>query len=957
MKKVAFSRLAPQKHSKKIQLLIRLGLAAAAPAILGQSSQAATLTWDAAGISPVTPVGGTGIWDLSALRWSNGVSDLAWSATTGTSDVAVFGGTAGTVTLGTNLNALGLVFNTPGYTVTGNTLSLGASGIDASAVTSGTTTVSSNLSLSGGQYWKIGSGGTLAINGTVTRSLGATVNFSTAGTITSSTLTNTNGILGGWAVRHSGSGDTATGIFASISGGTIVDATQTSVSGNQTGAGATAQNWSTTANAALTTSATVNSLAVRNDFSVNSGATLTLGSGGLILSGVSRWLTNNGAGSTTGTGQITSGGSELFVDVSAALVAGTNQANNWRIWTKLVDNGAAVNLVKQGAGGVVLENNNTFTGQLIVNEGVVALGGTNTMSGTIINKGAYVLPGVPTLQNIGSGGGNIGYVAGTLGTGAVTVNGGVLQLNFKEPNTGRSEASNITLGNGGAIWVSDGSSTLSGNIAVTNGGGYMGATYRDPGNSIKGLYLTGVLSGSGPLALEQAGAGGNGAPSALAAYNNTTGNNYNASNVVVSNNANTYSGTVTVYPYTTGSAGGSWLTLGGSTALASATINLTGNNNVVSGQYGTSTLLFQSGLGNAFTIGGLTGSGNVSLSTTTLNNTAATPAAVALAVGNNNGSTTYSGVIADGGASGGSLTKVGTGTLTLSGANTYTGGTNVNAGILSLGSSGALGSTGTIGLGGGTLQASASNTTDYSARFSTAASQSYKIDTNGQSVTWASALTSPGGTLMKSGSGTLTLTSNSSSYSGATTVSAGTLLLNGSLGNTAVSVNNTGTLGGSGTIGTGTSSVTVNNGGTLAPGNSPGTVIVNGSAILNSGSIYAYQYTGGATAADLVDVNGALTITAGTILTLQDLGVYTMGDKFTLFAYDSLVGAGTFAGYADDLSYTVNGGEWLFNYNDTSAGLNGGTGAGYVTITAVPEPAAVLLGSLGMLVILRRRRA
>ncbi|OZI29794.1 hypothetical protein CAL29_16845 [Bordetella genomosp. 10] len=124
----------------------------------------------------------------------------------------------------------------------------------------------------------------------------------------------------------------------------------------------------------------------------------------------------------------------------------------------------------------------------------------------------------------------------------------------------------------------------------------------------------------------------------------------------------------------------------------------------------------------------------------------------------------------------GSLTKAGAGTLTLSGTNTYTGGTTINGGTLALGSAGALGTTGAISFGGGTLQYSASNNTDYSSRFSTAANQQYRIDTNGENVAFATGLTSAGGSLTKLGSGTLLLT-GVSTYTGATTISGGTLQL------------------------------------------------------------------------------------------------------------------------------------------------------------------------------------
>lgn len=144
--------------------------------------------------------------------------------------------------------------------------------------------------------------------------------------------------------------------------------------------------------------------------------------------------------------------------------------------------------------------------------------------------------------------------------------------------------------------------------------------------------------------------------------------------------------------------------------------------------------------------------------------------AVTLNVGRNHENTTFSGVL----SGSGSLVKTGTGTLTLSGNSAYTGGTVIGAGTLALGSAGALGNTGTLAFTGGTLRFSSANTTDYSARFSQAAGQQFRLDTNGQSVTLASSLSSAGGTVTKLGLGTLTL-SGSNAYSGNTTVLSGTL--------------------------------------------------------------------------------------------------------------------------------------------------------------------------------------
>lgn len=94
------------------------------------------------------------------------------------------------------------------------------------------------------------------------------------------------------------------------------------------------------------------------------------------------------------------------------------------------------------------------------------------------------------------------------------------------------------------------------------------------------------------------------------------------------------------------------------------------------------------------------------------------------------------------------------------------------------------------------------------------------------------------GSLTKVGLGRLDIT-NTNTYSGTTTVSAGELKVNGSIASSAVTVASGSTISGTGTVG----ALTINSGGTLSPGNSPGTLNVSGALTLNSGSTSNFEFT------------------------------------------------------------------------------------------------------------------
>lgn len=235
-------------------------------------------------------------------------------------------------------------------------------------------------------------------------------------------------------------------------------------------------------------------------------------------------------------------------------------------------------------------------------------------------------------------------------------------------------------------------------------------------------------------------------------------------------------------------------------------------------------------------------------------------------------------------------------------------------------------------------------------------------NTGDNTVSWNIANPAPGTgsttVAVKKGDAGKWILAGANTYTGTTTVSGGTLLVNGSThANSAVSVASSATLGGTGTLG-GTVNVT----GVLAPGASIES-LASGALTMVAGSKFQFEAANaGTTGADLMVVNGNLSLTGVTLdLSLANLGLNTWqaGDKLTLLSYTGADVTGGFNGFLDNTSYTFGSNQWMFDYNDTQAGdnyLSEATGNRFVTMTVIPEPAAALLGGLGLLGLLRRRR-
>ncbi len=320
---------------------------------------------------------------------------------------------------------------------------------------------------------------------------------------------------------------------------------------------------------------------------------------------------------------------------------------------------------------------------------------------------------------------------------------------------------------------------------------------------------------------------------------------------------------------------------------------------------------------------------------------------------------------------GAQLVKSGSGTLTLGGISTYSGGTTLNSGTLLVASNSALG-TGTVTLNGGRLGATGgahtlanavvlNNHTTFTGdsrltlagTFTLARTFELAVDA-GSTLAISGPIAQSGGTrtLQKFGAGTLELT-GANTYTGGTLIADGTVRINNTTGSAfgtgAVTIDTAGTLTGAGVF-----SGALQNNGTYAPGNSPALASLSSFSQGPTG-ILEMEIAGldRGTGYDALDVAGALAF--GGTLEVVTYGAFTpasfsAGQSFDLFNWGSATGTFSTLNLPDLSAYGLT---W-----DTSALYS--TGVLSVTTSAVPEPSTYAafagLAALG-LVALRRRRA
>ncbi|UTH46322.1 autotransporter-associated beta strand repeat-containing protein [Loktanella salsilacus] len=473
-----------------------IGAAVVFVSMSGVAGHAQALDWDAGGAAANGSVdGGTGDWDAGTQNWTSdaGVTNVIY---TGGGD-AVFGSTAGTVTVNGTQSVGDITFNSDGYTVTGGALDLGTGNID---VANGTATIAS--AIDGDDLTKVGSG-TLTLSG--------------ANSHTGTTTLEAGGLTlsGGAAIANTGAvvvnGGTLTvsssesiGSLAGSNGGVAIAAGQTLTTG---GDNSTADYSGVISGAGGLTKSGTGTMTL-NGTNTYTGETI-VNSGGTLVAGNANAFGMGNNFRVSGTADL---GGFAITKFSTISQGGTLQNGTLNMTGALQVQNATVDTVLSGTGYVAsvgsgtstLSAANTFTGNLVADYGVLDITGstvTNTVNITDLgsNGAGIVVHGASladtanvTISNSGvltvAGDETIGSLASTAATSSV-----VLNADLTTGDAGNDVFAGVLSGAGDLIYQGSGTfelsgaSTMTGDIQNTGGGAL----------TLSGSTTGGVVNGVG----------------------------------------------------------------------------------------------------------------------------------------------------------------------------------------------------------------------------------------------------------------------------------------------------------------------------------------------------------------------------------------------------------------------------------------------------------------------------
>lgn len=706
-----------QNHDPRIGRQVRTwqkALALIAALGMAQLANAATLTWDGNGSTAPNPNGGNGTWDTnSTANWWDGSTNVVWPALGGTDDDAVFGDTAGTVTISGGVTANDLTFNTTGYTVTASTLTLNGTTPTITAGSGISATINSQVSGSAG----------LLKSGTGTLTLGSANNYTGGTVISQGTLISGNATALSTGAITLGDGSTGANnvklqFNANVNAGTIGNITVANTGSSGTATLGINTDIQVKTDLALSRDTVFASTGGTPNNQVFKGTISGTGAGSgnnsiTVNSGAGNWLTQY---VPTGTSNSYSG--NLYIDTGNLQIgsydgAGVSLANQNKAIpdtaSVTIDSGSTLRFVwTSGAeaidglnGGGTIDRN-TGDSQGNVNFTVGTSNGSGSFSGAITSQINLIKAGSGT-QTL-SGGNSYG--------GSTAVQNGVLAL-----TTGSNRlptGTTVTLGNStdsGKLTLGSGGTAASQTVAglLTSGTGTANAVV---GGSTATSILTinntgshtfaGTLGGAGTnennLALIKSGAG----TLILTGTNTFTGNTAGPDYTGVRITGGTVStDNVALNNNPSGIGGGS-----ASLGLSGGTFKYTGAGGTLERriELGTAagSAIDASGTGALVwnNTGGFGGAGVGGARTLTLKGTSTSLNTMGVVIANPGNSSNVA-----------SVTKDGIGTWVLNQANTYTGTTTVNGGTLLVNGShtgGGLYTVGTNGILGGTGSISAS---------------------------------------------------------------------------------------------------------------------------------------------------------------------------------------------------------------------------------------------------------